>query len=299
MKLGRLYLAIFFSILCMSTASIMIRLCMAPALVIAFYRVLFTAGLAAGIKGPGLVKSLRSLSVRDLAFIMGAGFFLALHFAFWISSLDYTSVSSSVLFTNLQVIFVLILSIFVLKEKPGIQGLLGIIVALAGSFLIVRGDLQLGRLLGDMLALASGLFVAVYFLVGRSVRSRVDTMTYTLLVSGTAALVLLFTCLVSGQPLSGFPRLDWLLFLLMAVGPGLAGHGILNWALKYVKAPLVAVSILGESVGASILAWMIFQEALLWYQWAGGLLILVGIYVAAANESRAVDINRVSGAVNP
>lgn len=287
MKRGLLYPAILFSILCMSTASIMIRLCMAPALVIAFYRVLFTAGLAGGIRGPGLVKSLRELSARDLLLILGAGLFLALHFAFWISSLDYTSVSSSVLFTNLQVIFVLVFSILILKEKPGYQGMLGIIIALAGSFLVARGDLQLGRLWGDMLALASGLFVAVYFLVGRRVRSRVDTMTYTLLVSGTAAVVLLLTCLLRGEPLGGFPRLDWLLFLLMAVGPGLAGHGILNWALKYVKAPLVAVSILGESVGASILAWAIFQEALLWYQLAGGLLILTGIYVAAVGESRA------------
>jgi drug/metabolite transporter (DMT)-like permease len=70
----------------------------------------------------------------------------------------------------------------------------------------------------------------------------------------------------------------------MALGPGIGGHAILNWALKYVQAPIVSVSVLGESVGASILAYFIFQEHLLWYQIVGGLLILAGIYTASVYQ---------------
>lgn len=286
MRLALVYLALFFSILCMSTSSIMIKLSTAPALIIALYRLFFTSVLATGIRGRRLPESISDITGRDLMYIIGAGVFLALHLGFWITSLNFTSVSSSVLFTNQQVIFVLFFSIIFLKEKPTNMAIGGIIIAVGGSVLIAQGDLRLGRLSGDMLSLASGLFVAIYYLIGRKARAEVDTMTYTVITTAVAAIGILAVCWFSGLHLTGYRSLDWLLFLLMAVGPGLGGHGILNWALKYVKAPLVSVSILGESVGASILAYFIFGEKLLWYQIAGGILILTGIYIAAANEGK-------------
>ncbi len=285
MNYGRVYLAIAFSIACMSTASIMIRLCAAPPLIIAMYRVMFTALLAVPFGGRNFAAGLKNISRWDLIYIAGAGFFLALHFSFWITSLDYTSVSSSVLFTNLQVIFVLLFSIFLLKEEVDWKAIAGIIVALLGSSFVAHGDSQNGRLLGDMMALLSGFFVAVYILAGRKVRLRVDAMTYTSLVSLVAGVVLLFTCVIRGLEFFSYPTMDWIYFFLLALGPGIAGHGIIIWALKYIKAPVVAVSILGESVGASILAYFIFQETLLWYQLIGGFLILTGIYTAAINEN--------------
>lgn len=271
----------------MSTSSIMIRWCSAPALIMALYRLISTTALAAALKSRRL-SQFSIVNKRDWALMAASGFFLALHLAFWISSLSYTSISSSVLFTNLQVIFVLAFSALILKERLKRWAIVGVLTALLGSSLIAGGDWGHGRLLGDMLALASGFFVAVYLLLGRQVRARVETLHYTLVVSAVASLVILLSCVIMKLPLSGYPAVDWLLFLLMGLGPGLGGHAVLNWALKFVKAPLVAVSILGESVMASILGWIIFQEALLWYQLAGGGLILVGIYLAAVNEKSAM-----------
>mgnify|MGYP002354163181 CR=1 FL=1 len=284
MRPAHIYIAIFFSILCMSTSSILVRCCTAPALIISFYRVLFTAGIAGAVGQGQLTANLKKLSQRELYYTVGAGFFLALHLGFWISSLNYTSISSSVLFTNLQVIFVLILSALLLKEKVNRIVTIGILIALAGSILIVNGDLASGKIMGDLLALLSGLFVALFFLIGRKVRDGVDIWTYTFLNTGTAAVVLFIGCKIFNLSFFGFSRLDWLWFLLQALAPGLAGHAILNWALKYVKAPLVSVSVLGESVGASILAYIIFREALAWYQIIGGIFILTGIYIAATHE---------------
>ncbi|MEN6463292.1 MAG: DMT family transporter [Syntrophomonas sp.] len=284
MRLTSIYLALLLSILCMSTSSIIVRLCTAPALIISFYRVIFTTIIAASVGGRPAFYSFKQLSRRDLLYIMGSGIFLALHLGFWITSLSYTSVSSSVLFTNLQVIFVLIFSALFLKEKVNCWVTGGILTALAGSVLIVHGDLQSGKFLGDMLALLSGFFVAIYFLIGRNVRPRVDVWTYTALAAGAAVVVLLPACEIFGLKFGGYPRIDWLWFLLQALGPGIGGHVILNWALKYMKAPVVSVSVLGESVGASILAFFIFHEYLLWYQIIGGIFILTGIYIAAVNE---------------
>lgn len=286
MKNTSIYLAIFFSILCMSTSSIIIRFCTAPALIISLYRVLFTMGIA-GVLGSTAPTGIRELSRRDFYYIVGSGIFLALHLGCWITSLSYTSISSSVLFTNLQVIFVLVFSAILLQEKVNRWVTGGILTALVGSLLIVQGDLQSGKFWGDMLALLSGLFVAAYFIIGRRVRARVDVWTYTSLTAGAAAAVLLVGCKGWGYSLTGYPRLDWLLFLLQAVLPGIVGHASLNWALKYVKAPIVSVSVLGESVGASLLAFLIFHEALAWYQMLGGLFILSGIYIAATRENNS------------
>lgn len=287
MRSFRIYILIFFSVFCMATSSIIIRYSNSPAMIIALYRVAFTAILAAALSGTGIIRNFRTINRRDFLYILIAGVFLALHFAFWISSLAYTSIPSSVLFTNLQVIFVLLFSILILKEKVNAWAAGGIIVAILGSALIAGGDLASGRFYGDMLALASGLFIAVYFIVGRQVRSRVDAWPYTSAVSVVAVLVLWPADLLFGLPLSGFGFRECFLFFLLAVGPGIAGHGILNWTLKYVKAPLVSVSVLGESVGASILAYIFFGELLLWYQIIGGIFILAGIYIAASNEAKA------------
>ena len=162
MRPAFIYLALFIAVLSMSTSSIMIRYITAPALIIALYRVIFTAGLTALLSRTA-PTGIKQLQRRDLAYILASGVFLALHLGLWITSLNHTSISSSVLFTNLQVIFVLLLSAWLLKERVNrwVQG--GIGLALLGSLLIMQGDLQSGRLLGDMLALLSGLFIAIYF----------------------------------------------------------------------------------------------------------------------------------------
>ena len=160
MRLSLIYLALGFAILVVSTSSIMVRFCTAPALLISFYRVLFTSLLAGTFRGAKIKDSIAGIERRDFYYILGAGIFLALHFTFWITSLNYTSISSSVLFTNLQVIFVLIFSIVFLKEKSSLYVVAGILLALTGCLLIAHGDLRSGKLLGDMLALASGFFVA-------------------------------------------------------------------------------------------------------------------------------------------
>lgn len=279
-----IFLLIAFSIICMSSSSVWVRYSSAPAMIIALYRVIFTSVMAGLLCTPKVFDNKKLLSKKDFLSICGAGVFLALHFAFWISSLDYTTVSSSVLFTNLQVIFVVLFSILFLKEKVQLWTGGGIVIALCGSALIAHGDLLGGKFLGDMLALLSGFFVAVYFIIGRQVRARVDVWPYTAIVSAVAAVVLFIASSVMGLELTRYPRIEWIYFILLALGPGIAGHGILNWALKYLQAPIVAVSILGESVGASILAWILFDEVLQWYQILGGILILTGIYVSTKNQ---------------
>lgn len=273
------------AIFCVATSSILIRFSAAPPLIIAFYRLLFTAWLALLLGRFQPIPRLRSLSRQDGWLLLGAGLALALHFATWITSLSYTSVASSVLFTNLQVIFVTAIAWLLLKEKVSFISALGIMAALVGSMVIARGDWHGGHLYGDLLALLSGLFIAVALIVARRVRIRIDLWSYTLAVSLMGAVILFFINLVAGLSLSGYGLKEIGLFLLMALLPGIGGHGLFNWALRYVKAPIISAAVLGETIGASLLAWWLFDEVLTPYQLIGGLAVLAGIILAAAGES--------------
>lgn len=282
------------AILCVATSSILVRFSSAPALAIAFYRLLFTGLLALLLGGLRPISQLSRLVIKDRWLLAGAGIALALHFAAWITSLSYTTVASSVLFANLQVVFVAVIAWMALREKVGLWSLVGILLAFVGSVMVGRGDLAHGRIYGDLLAVLSGLFIAIAFVVARRVRAGIDLWSYTVAVSWVGALVLLIINWKSGIPLTGYIPKEYGLFLLMALLPGIGGHGLFNWALRYVRAPIVSAAVLGETIGASLLAWWLFNEALAEYQIIGGLILLAGLGLAIAGEKNSAANHKVS-----
>ena len=252
-----------------------------PPLVIAFYRL----GLTALILAPlALVRNRRELAmveVKDWVLSALSGLFLAGHFAAWITSLEYTSVASSVVLVTLQPLFVLAGAFVFFRERSTARGLMGVAVALVGAAVIGLGDVGGGRqaLLGDLLALLGAVLVAGYILVGRSVRQRVGVVPYTLTVYSMSAAALLAASLAFGLPVRGYGSQQWLLFWLLAIVPTIFGHTLFNFALGHLKAAVVSVAILGEPVGASILATLLLHERPTPAQMLGGALILGGLYV--------------------
>jgi drug/metabolite transporter (DMT)-like permease len=123
------------------------------------------------------------------------------------------------------------------------------------------------------------IFVAAYFLVGRVLRRTVSTLTYTFWVYGTAAGVLLFLALVTRTPLGPYGPGDWLIFAGLALVCTLLGHSVFNWALAYLPATSVTVAILGEPIGAGLLALLLFHEAPRLGQLLAGAVLLSGIAV--------------------
>jgi drug/metabolite transporter (DMT)-like permease len=238
---------------------------------------------------------------RDLVLAMGAGIFLALHFAFWISSLDYTSVMSSIVFVSTNPLFVALAS-FLLWREPLRRGtLLGILVALVGGALV--GITDVGRagaesLQGDALALAGAVAVSGYLLIGRRLRARWSLLPYVSLVYSTAAVVLLAMAWAMGIRLFGYSPAAYVLVALLAAGPQLIGHSSYNWALKYLSATFITVTILAEPIGASLLAIPILGQIPDPIKVVGGALILIGIYFAARGEIMAGDERR-KAEVNP
>lgn len=277
-------LAMLVSIAAVSTASILIRLSEAAPITLATYRmVLSTLMLAPFYVRSGGVRRFREMDGMRRLSLVGVGVVLAVHFASWITSLSLTSVASSVIFVHIDPIFVAVVSHFLLGEKVRPRTVLGIAVAFAGATMIAWGDMGSGggSLYGDALALLGGVMLGVYILGGRHLRQSLDLVSYVTPVYATAAVVLLASSLALGAPLVGFPLGEYIIFLSLAVVPMIFGHTVYNWALRYVRAPIVSISLLGEPVGASILAYLFLGEQPGGWVVAGGVVTLLGILVSA------------------
>lgn len=275
-------------LIAISFASIFIKLCDAPSLVIAAYRLgiasIFYIGFTRIRYGP--ILSVYSKS--QLKIVLLSGVFLTIHFATWITSLKFTSVASSVVLVESGPIFVAIGSYIFLREKPSKLMLLGILMAFIGTIIISVHDFSLDKnsLVGNLLAIAGAIGVAGYLLAGRKLRASIDTFRYVTMVYSVAAILLILLAIMSGNSLVGYTSKTYLLLFAIAMIPQVIGHTSLNWALKYFSATAVAVIILGEPIGASILALVILGETLSAVKIIGGFIILTGVIIAILSEPR-------------
>jgi drug/metabolite transporter (DMT)-like permease len=299
-------LGLCFGILAVSTASIFIRFAQegAPSLVIAAGRLSIATLLLTPFVLSRSWGEIKSISKRMFGFLALSGLFLGLHFATWITSLEYTSVASSVVLVSTAPLWVALLSPLFLKEKANTALFLGLIISLAGSVIVglnsachfaygqlacIRFDyLFSGRgFEGNLLALAGALFASGYLMIGRRVRNTLSLPVYTFLVYGIATITLIIMVLISGASVAAISASTWIWILLLALVPQLLGHSTFNYFLKSLSATFVSIAMLGEPIGTVILAFFFLHERPSILEIAGGMLILIGIFTASrANDKK-------------
>ena len=284
------------SVLVVSSAAIMIRLAQGEgvsSLAIATWRL----GIAALVlivvvaaKSDARAE-LANISKKNLWLALASGAFLAAHFASWISSLSYTSVASSVALVTTNPIWIALFSWLVFRERLGRWLVLGIAAAFVGSAFIFASDAQLATQssgnnppLGNTLALVGSLTVCGYLLIGRRLRKAMSLLPYIVLTYSSAALVLLLMTWANGNALAGYSSLAWLCLMGLGLGPQLMGHSGINWSLKHIPATFIAIVILGEPIGSSLLAWWIFGEQFAPLQLVGFAILLASIYFASRDR---------------
>jgi len=278
------------SVSAVSTASILIRLTEAPPLATATWRLLLsTLMLLPFFIHRGGFAKLRAMDGRGLIALAGVGVALAVHFASWITSLSYTSVASSVIFVHVDPIFVALISHFLLGDKVSKRVVLGIGVAFVGATVIALSDLGVGEenLIGDTLSIIGAVALGIYLLAGRRLRQRLDLTTYVTPVYAVSATVLALGSVAVGAPLLGYDAKVMLLFAVIALVPMIFGHTLYNWVLKWVSAPVVSISLLGEPIGASILAFVVLGETPGPLTMIGGVVTLAGILICAYQPAGA------------
>ena len=286
----RVVIILLIGLLAISSAAVLIKSCDAPALTIAFYRVaigsLFYFSVTRFQKNPLLKK----FTPHTLRLALLSGLALALHFATWITSLNYTSVASSVVLVCTSPIWVAIGGFVFLRERLHRFMIVGIVMALLGSIIISGGDVTYAQqsLKGNLLAVAGAICAAAYLLIGRRLRRELDTFPYVTVVYATAALFTLLWLAIAGLPLAGFDSRTVLFLLAIAFLPQIIGHTSFNWALKYFSATAVAIVVLGEPVGASVLAWIFLGETITLGQFAGMILILAGVGITLYGENKKI-----------
>lgn len=286
MKTATPRLALFIGIAAVSSGSIFARFAQAdaPSLAVAAFRLSLATLFLLPAAWRRHRKELLGLNAGDWRWLLASGLFLAVHFATWITSLEYTSVASSVALVSTSPLWVALFAWIIWREPMTPRLSLGLALAMAGSIVISfaesRSAISARPFLGNTLALAGAVAVSGYWLIGRRMRRGLSLIPYVTVVYGAAALALLAAALLFRQRLSGFRASTYGWFLLLALLPQLLGHSSFNWALGHLPASYVAVATLGEPVGAALLAFFILGETPSWLKISAAALILAGIYLA-------------------
>jgi drug/metabolite transporter (DMT)-like permease len=296
--------ALLTAILAVSTSSVFIRFAQAdaPSLVIAALRLACATLLLAPLALTHHREELRSLTRNEITLGVISGIFLAVHFATWISSLEYTSVASSVVFVSTGPLWVALLSPMLLNERLTRAAIFGLVISILGGIIIGLSDVciwdngltcpELGQVMqerasalwGNFLALVGAWMVSGYLILGRKLRARMSLIPYIFLVYGMSAIALILIMFAAGQSPLGYPPRTYGWIFLLAAFPQLIGHSTYNWVLRYIPATLVAIITLVEPIGSAILAYFILSETPANGVLLGGLLILVGIYLASRSK---------------
>ncbi len=289
----KISIASLVGVISVSFAAIFIRLASdVPSITIVTYRMVIAAIILLSIS---ILRKQHKwyISKTTLVYSSIAGLFLCAHFVLWVTSLRYTSISSSTVLVTTNPIFVGIFSYLLFKEKQSKELIFAIMLSIGGSFIIASADGHLfgtvidsKALLGDILALLGAVCVSGYLMVGYKLRQVVPILPYVTLVYGFSAVFALLLALITHQHFTGYRTNSYIYMILLAVVPQIFGHTSFNWLLEHLKATAVAITILGEPIGASILAYLFFSEVVGWMQLIGIIMIFAAILISTRKGTR-------------
>lgn len=252
---------------------------------------LTAAGIRLAVAGillsPLTIRSALSgkISRRLLYHAIAAGFAYGIHFGSWVTSLTLTTVAASVtLVTTTPLILGLVGSITG-KDRP--SGRLWICLGLAFIGLVFIGvkDLTLGVdvIGGDLLALLGAFAMAGYLSIGRRLGNEMELWAFSGIATLVAALFLLGSALMFGISIKPASSDAFFYLVLAAILPQLVGHNILTWALRYTSPFVVGMAVVGEPVGATILAWLWLNEMITLPIAAGCVITIFSVALAIRN----------------
>jgi drug/metabolite transporter (DMT)-like permease len=276
----RVPLALILAILAISTGAPFARWAApAPPITIAALRVAIAAVLLLAV-GWRELGALARIAPRDRPLVVLSGVLLAVHFGSWIASLAFTSTAASVALVCTNPIFAALFG-RLLGDRVAPRELVGIAIAACGCAVLAGGDWQAGggALIGDGLALIGAACAAAYLVVGRRLRSALPLLPYLGAVNAIAALCLICAALALGAPLTALPAQSYVACAGAAVLASFVGHSLLNAAVRTTPTHLVALAVLGEPIGSSLITWAAFAEQPPIHAAIGGAVVLAGIAI--------------------
>lgn len=293
---ANLIFVIIIGIFAISSSSVFIRYAQGegvPSLLIGAARLTIAAILLTPFVLHRYRAHLQRLTLLDWLLALTSGLFLALHFATWVSSLEYTTVLISTVVVTTSPIWVALLEFVFLRTRLSRPVALGLAIAITGGLVIgFSGGTDIdtagnNHLLGGALSLAGAVSVAIYFVVGRKLRAKMPVIPYIWLVYGCAGMLMLMVVGMNNIPLVGYNTPAYVWLLAVAVLPQLIGHSSLNYAIGYLPATVVSIITQTEPIGSAILALLLFSEIPTVVQLLGSAIILGGVTLATVAPQRA------------
>lgn len=281
------YIALVTGILALGFSALFVRWANVPGPVMGFYRL----GLATLFLTPfALQRRKRAgfLKPAVLIFPVLGGLMTSLDHAIWNTSIQFTTAANATLLNNATPIWVALFAWLVFRERLRSLFWLGLVLTLSGAVAVLGSDFihhpSVG--VGDLLAIASSLFYAGYFLVTQRGREKLDTLSYIWVVGIVASLALFAMSVTLKMPLRGFSPNTFLAFLGAALISQLGGYLSVGYALGHLPASIVSPTMIGQPVVTAVLAFLFLGEKLLPAQWGGGLVVLAGIYLVHRSRGR-------------
>ena len=279
-------LALGVGVLVVSTASVLIRELLrleVSASTVAALR-LSIASLVMAIAAIGSLGAFQKISFRVLSLTAISGICLAAHFITWIQSLKFIPVATSTFLVTTSPIWVALFSFFFLKETVGKKQFLGILIAIGGAGIVLstspENSVSSEGLLGETLAVIGAVSIAIYFVIARSLKEKIDLRVFVFLAYLFASFVVIIWMLIENTESIMIPNDAWVFLIALALGPQAIGHTIFNWAVRRLPATTVSTAILGEPIFASILAWWWLSEKIDTVSAIGFITIVIGILIS-------------------
>jgi drug/metabolite transporter (DMT)-like permease len=284
------YIALAIGIVALSLSAMFVRWAEAPGPITGFYRLLISSFLLT----PLFIRQQKKLEPIDkkyLVFPLFAGIFTAFDFAFWNSSVKFTTAANATLLGNTSPLWVALFALFIFREKLRGSFWLGLIIALTGAVLVMGSDFlrhpTLG--IGDLMASTAAVFYASYQLITQRGRKYIDPLRYMWLVGLSATIGMLIINLILGNSFTGYSAQTWVIFFVTAIVSQMIGYLAVSYALGHLPASVVSPTLIGQPILTTILAIPMLGEIPSTLQWIGGAIALAGIYIVNQSHLHALE----------
>jgi drug/metabolite transporter (DMT)-like permease len=251
--------------------------------------------MATAILSVIVVVTRRLPTLRDLRGAAVLGVLFGLNICSFFEALRHLNVAPALVIGSLTPVVALPIAVVWMGERLTALKVVCALAAVVGVVVSVlatpSGENSGNSAIGYVWAVVSLVVWVAYLLVAKRVRGHVDTLPLMWVLSFVGALTVSLLALVLGTDLGQMQGADWWWVLLLALGPGILGHGMLTWAQPRVDASATSVLIQAEPVGAAIAAWVFLGERVSLVQGLSMLVVIAALVALAYNESRQVAVD--------
>lgn len=281
-------LALVFGILCISIFPILVKLKLTPGLISAFYRM----AIAVTLLFPYVLitKKFKLPEIKYLLLAILCGVLFASDVAVWNIAIQESSATQASLLTNLSPLWVGIISYMFLKTKPATNFWIGTLVALFGMAMLVgfKFFLQLDFDNAFILAVLSGIFYSIYLLVSKKALSQIDVLSFMTISLLASTVYLAIVCVIAKESFTGFSNMGWMVLCIQAIVCQLMAWIAISYATQHMRPTRVSLSLLGQAVLTSILAWLFVDEKITVNMIIGGIILLIGIRITFYSKTLSI-----------